>query len=68
MTAVASYFIINFMLPEIMKMDFFGVGIIDVPRMNVFGSVIIGLVVGAAISYFTEYYTGLGKKPVMSIY
>jgi K(+)-stimulated pyrophosphate-energized sodium pump len=35
--------------------------------MNVFGSVIIGLVVGAAISYFTEYYTGLGKKPVMSI-
>ena len=67
MTAVASYFIINFMLPEIMKMDFFGVGIIDIPRMNVFGSVIIGLVVGAAISYFTEYYTGLGKKPVMSI-
>ena len=67
MTAIASYFIINFMLPEIMKMDFFGVGIIEVPRMNVFGSVIIGLVVGAAISYFTEYYTGLGKKPVMSI-
>jgi K(+)-stimulated pyrophosphate-energized sodium pump len=55
------------MLPEIMKMDFFGVGITEVPRMNVFGSVIIGLVVGAAISYFTEYYTGLGKKPVMSI-
>ena len=67
MVAVACYFIINFMLPEIMKMDFFEVGIIDVPRMNVFGSVIIGLVVGAAISYFTEYYTGLGKKPVMSI-
>ena len=67
MTAIASYFIINFMLPEIMKMDFFGVGIIEVPRMKVFGSVIIGLVVGAAISYFTEYYTGLGKKPVMSI-
>ena len=67
MTAIASYFIINFMLPEIMKMDFFEVGIKEIPRMNVFGSVIIGLVVGAAISYFTEYYTGLGKKPVMSI-
>ncbi len=67
MTAIASYFIINFMLPEIMKMDFFGVGIKEIPRINVFGSVIIGLVVGAAISYFTEYYTGLGKKPVMSI-
>jgi K(+)-stimulated pyrophosphate-energized sodium pump len=67
MTAIASYFIINFMLPEIMKMDFFEVGIKEIPRINVFGSVIIGLVVGAAISYFTEYYTGLGKKPVMSI-
>jgi len=67
MTAIASYFIINFMLPEIMKMDFFEVGIKEIPRMNVFGSVIIGLVVGSAISYFTEYYTGLGKKPVMSI-
>jgi len=50
-----------------MKMDFFEVGIKEIPRINVFGSVIIGLVVGAAISYFTEYYTGLGKKPVMSI-
>ncbi|MGY8977345.1 MAG: sodium-translocating pyrophosphatase [Cytophagales bacterium] len=67
MTAIASYFIINFMLPENMKMDFFEVGIKEIPRINVFGSVIIGLVVGAAISYFTEYYTGLGKKPVMSI-
>ena len=67
MTAITSYFIINFMLPEIMKMDFFEVGIKEIPRINVFGSVIIGLVVGAAISYFTEYYTGLGKKPVMSI-
>ena len=67
MTAIASYFIINFMLPEVMKMDFFEVGIKEIPRMNVFGSVIIGLVVGAATSYFTEYYTGLGKKPVMSI-
>ena len=37
MTAIASYFIINFMLPEIMKMDFFEVGIKEIPRMNVFG-------------------------------
>ena len=67
MTAFASYFIINRMLPELMTMNFFGVGTLEVSRINVFGSVIIGLVVGAAISYFTEYYTGLGKKPVMSI-
>ena len=67
MTAIASYFIISLMLPESMTMNFFGIGTVDVSRINVFGSVMIGLVVGAAISYFTEYYTGLGKKPVMSI-
>ena len=67
MTAIASYFIITRMLPELLTMNFFGVGFLEVSRINVFGSVIIGLVVGAAISYFTEYYTGLGKKPVMSI-
>ena len=32
-----------------------------------FGAVIVGLVVGALISYFTEYYTGLGKKPILDI-
>ncbi|MBT5151653.1 MAG: sodium-translocating pyrophosphatase, partial [Flavobacteriales bacterium] len=31
------------------------------------GAVIVGLVVGALISYFTEYYTGLGKKPILDI-
>ena len=67
MTAIASYFVINLMLPELITMNFFGVGTMEVSKVNVFGSVIIGLVVGAAISYFTEYYTGLGKKPVMSI-
>lgn len=32
-----------------------------------FYSVLIGLIVGFAISYFTEYYTALGKRPVLSI-
>ncbi|MEQ9303419.1 MAG: sodium/proton-translocating pyrophosphatase, partial [Marinoscillum sp.] len=27
----------------------------------------VGLAVGGLISYFTEYYTGLGKKPVLDI-
>jgi len=35
--------------------------------MNVFYAVIIGMFVGGAISYITEYYTGLGKKPVLGI-
>ena len=67
LTAVASYFIIDILLPATLKMDFFGEGILEIPSINVFGSVVIGLVVGGAISYFTEYYTGLGKKPVLDI-
>jgi K(+)-stimulated pyrophosphate-energized sodium pump len=34
---------------------------------NVFSAVMVGLVVGALISAITEYYTGLGKKPVLNI-
>lgn len=66
-TGIAAYFIIDMMLPAVMQMDFFGLGIIDIPSMNVFYAVLIGLFVGGAISYFTEYYTGLGKKPVLDI-
>jgi K(+)-stimulated pyrophosphate-energized sodium pump len=55
------------MLPETMKMSFFGEGIKDISSMRVFYATIVGLVVGATISSVTEYYTGLGTKPVMAI-
>ncbi|UII20963.1 sodium-translocating pyrophosphatase [Fulvivirga ligni] len=67
LTAIASFFLIPMMLPETMQMSFFGVGIVDVSAMNVFYAVLVGLAVGGLISYFTEYYTGLGKKPVVDI-
>jgi len=67
MTGIASYFIIDIMLPATMQMSFFGEGILSIPSINVFYAVLVGLAVGALISYFTEYYTGLGKKPVMEI-
>lgn len=67
MTGVASYFIITMMLPETMTMNFFGRGTVVVTNTNVFFAVIVGLVVGALISIITEYYTGLGKKPIRSI-
>jgi len=35
--------------------------------MNVFYATLTGLVVGWLISSITEYYTGLGKKPVLEI-
>ncbi|WP_306642241.1 sodium-translocating pyrophosphatase [Sanyastnella coralliicola] len=67
LTAVGSYVLINQMLPPTMDMKFFGEGMKSVSSNMVFGSVLVGLVVGALISYFTEYYTGLGKKPVLDI-
>lgn len=68
LTAIASYFVIDLVLPETIQMSFFGEeGVRDIPSIRVFGAVLVGLTVGGAISYFTEYYTGLGKKPVMDI-
>jgi len=67
LTAIACFFLIDMMLPETLQMDFFGEGTRTFGSINVFYSVIVGLVVGGAISYMTEYYTGLGKKPVLGI-
>src|SRR5690606_9224924 len=67
LTAVAGFFLISWMLPETLYMDFFGEGIKEIARMNVFYATLIGLAVGGLISAFTEYYTGLGKKPVLNI-
>lgn len=67
LTVVACFFLIRYMLPTVLPMNFFGEGYIDVPRMNVFYSTLVGLAVGGLISAFTEYYTGLGKKPVLNI-
>ncbi|MCK0130165.1 sodium-translocating pyrophosphatase [Flavobacteriaceae bacterium F08102] len=66
-TLIASWFLINWMLPEIMTMDFFGEGAKQIPSINVFWAACIGLAVGALISMVTSYYTSLGKKPVMDI-
>ncbi|WP_340065544.1 sodium-translocating pyrophosphatase [Ascidiimonas aurantiaca] len=66
-TAVAGYFLIQWMLPDTIAMNFFGEGIKEVSSMNVFYATLIGLAVGGLISAFTEYYTGLGKKPVLNI-
>ena len=67
LTAAAAYFCIDMLLPEKMQMVFFGQGIHEVSSLNVFYVVLIGLFVGASISYLTEHYTALGKGPVVSI-
>ncbi|HEA31217.1 MAG TPA: sodium-translocating pyrophosphatase [Leeuwenhoekiella sp.] len=68
LTLIASFFLIQWMLPETMQMKFFGEsGYQEISSMNVFWSACIGLAVGALISIVTAHYTSLGKGPVMSI-
>ncbi|WP_405565010.1 sodium-translocating pyrophosphatase [Polaribacter sp. Asnod6-C07] len=57
---VASYFIINALIPEAVAGLPFG-------SMGVFWATIAGLVAGLAVGKVTEYYTATGKKPVLSI-
>ena len=67
LVAVACFVLVKWMLPETMKMNFFGEGTKDVASIMVFYATLVGLIVGGAISSFTEYYTGLGKKPILNI-
>ena len=67
LVAVSCYVLCMFMLPETMNMEFFGEGLKEVSRMSVFFATLVGLVVGAVISSVTEYYTGLGKSPILKI-
>ena len=67
MVAIACYGLVTWMLPQTMQMDFFGEGLQDISSMRVFYACLVGLVVGAGISAFTEYYTGLGSKPILKI-
>jgi K(+)-stimulated pyrophosphate-energized sodium pump len=67
LTLIACYFLVQYMLPETMKMSFYGEGLKDISSMRVFYATIVGLAVGGIISSVTEYYTGLGTKPVMAI-
>jgi K(+)-stimulated pyrophosphate-energized sodium pump len=67
---VASYFLINMMLPAQMEISVFNAGEFSkatTTSMNVFWAVLVGMFVGIAISYITEFYTGLGKRPVVGI-
>ena len=67
-TLVSCWFLIDYLLPDTINgMKFFGEGTRDIPSQNIFYSTIVGLAVGYLISAFTEYYTALGKKPVLNI-
>jgi len=70
LVAVSCYGLVTWMLPETMKMNFFETGgnvLKDITAIRVFYATIVGLIVGGVISSVTEYYTGLGKKPILNI-
>jgi K(+)-stimulated pyrophosphate-energized sodium pump len=61
-TAIASYFAVTYLLPE--KLVHRGY---EFTSTDVFIAIIIGLIVGTLMSLITEYYTSMGKRPVLSI-
>lgn len=67
MTAVASFFIIRYVLPErFIERSFTGAEH-AFTSLEIFFTVVIGLVVGTLISLVTEYYCSMGKGPVNRI-
>jgi len=62
LTAIACYFLVGYILPENMALRG-----IEFTRNGVIGAIAVGLIVGTLMSIITEYYTAMGKRPVMSI-
>ncbi|ASU35770.1 sodium-translocating pyrophosphatase [Mucilaginibacter xinganensis] len=75
LTAVATYFVVQWMLPNdafhmVRDEDAGGAikaGSLVFTKNGVFMSIVVGLVVGTLMSIITEYYTAMGKRPVLSI-
>jgi K(+)-stimulated pyrophosphate-energized sodium pump len=63
LSAIASYFLVMWLLPDtdmVLRNFHF-------TKNGVYGAIFVGLVVGTLMSLITEYYTAMGKRPVMSI-
>ena len=61
-TTIACYFIVMWMMPAQMTLRGF-----SFTNTGVFYAILVGSIVGAAMSIVTEFYTAMGKRPVMSI-
>ncbi|MHB1176894.1 MAG: sodium-translocating pyrophosphatase [Daejeonella sp.] len=62
LTAIVSFFAVQWLLPEEMIIRGF-----EFTKMDVFYAIVVGLLVGTLMSLITEYYTAMGKRPVLSI-
>lgn len=75
LTGIAAYFLVNAILPEgnmYLSRDIRPTGeqlesIKYFTKAGVMGAIVVGLVVGTLMSIITEYYTAMGKRPVLSI-
>jgi K(+)-stimulated pyrophosphate-energized sodium pump len=63
LTAIASYFAVQYILPD----STLTIRGFEFTRNGVYASIILGLIVGAVMSLVTEYYTSMGRRPVLSI-
>jgi K(+)-stimulated pyrophosphate-energized sodium pump len=75
-TAIATYFVVNWMLPDgpmhltrdlIPGTSTLKEGVAEYTKSGVYMAILVGLVVGTLMSIITEYYTAMGKRPVLSI-
>lgn len=62
LTAFACVGLVYYILPETMELRGY-----EFTKWGVLGAIGVGLVVGTLMSIITEYYTAMGKRPVMSI-
>jgi len=74
LTAIASIGLVFWILPEgnfhLVRDTLNGsliVGAKTFTREGILGAIVVGLVVGTLMSIITEYYTAMGKRPVLSI-
>ncbi|MBK8465375.1 MAG: sodium-translocating pyrophosphatase [Chloracidobacterium sp.] len=63
LTVIASFFAVMWILPD----GQITLRSVTFTKWDVFFAIIVGTVVGAIMSIVTEYYTAMGKKPVLSI-
>ena len=62
LTAITSYFLVMYLLPDTLTLRD-----ISFTKNGVIGAIMVGLAVGTLMSMITEYYTAMGKRPVLSI-
>lgn len=62
LTVIASYFVVMWMLPSTLNLRGY-----EFSNLSVFMAILVGSAVGAIMSIVTEYYTAMGKAPVISI-